>query len=108
MSFTVNAFNHEEWQRHNLRDFADFADRITFCNQSECGDGQFEGEWYFIDDQPLANLDRVIYFGSFGSDHSPGASSYTNAEIFDGIDELADFTLRAQEWESRPEYDDQP
>lgn len=110
MSFTINAFNHTEWERLGLADFGDFADQISECNQSEYGDGQLEGEWFFVPDAPLPNGDRVIYFGSWGNNNSPGASSYTNAEIFDGTDpnELAEFTLRVQEWEGRPEYDDQP
>ncbi len=37
----------------------------------------------FIPDKRLPNNDAVIYFGTVGNDHSPGASSYTHAEIFD-------------------------
>jgi hypothetical protein len=108
MPVTINAFNHEQWQRHGLKDYADFAEHATFCNQAEYGDGQLEGEWFYIDDEPLPNGSRVIYFGSFGNDNSPGASAYTNAEVFDGgdPDEMAEFTLRAREWEAKPEYID--
>jgi hypothetical protein len=106
MPVTINAFNHAAWERRGLKDYADFAECVTFCDQSEYGDGQLEGEWFFIDDEPLPNGNRVIYFGSFGNDNAPGASAYTNAEVFDGSDpdEMAEFTIRAQEWEGKPEY----
>lgn len=108
MSFTINAFNHTEWERLGLADFGDFADQISECNVGEDSFSGY-GEWFFVPDEPLPNGDRVIYFGSWGNDNSPGASMYTNAEIFDGSDpdELAEFTLRVKEWESKPEDDDQ-
>ncbi len=110
MAFTVCAFNHAEWQRLGLQDYADFADRVTECNQGEEGDGSGYGEWFFVPDEPLPNGNRVIYFGSWGSDHSPGASQYTHATIFnmDDPDEAAEYTLRVHEMESQPEYDEQP
>jgi hypothetical protein len=109
MSFTLNAFNHTEWKRLGLADFGDFADQISECNVGEDSFSGY-GEWFFVPDEPLPNGDRVIYFGSWGNDNSPGASMYTNAEIFDGSDpdELAEFTLRVQEWEAKSEYEDQP
>ncbi len=106
MPRTINAFNHAEWERHGLKDYGDFAERVTHCNQAEYGDGQLEGEWFFIDEEPLPNGNRVIYYGSFGNDNAPGASMHTHATIFDGSDpdELAELTIRAQEMESQPEY----
>jgi hypothetical protein len=108
MSFRISAFNHDEWKRLGLADFADFADCITERNVGEDAFSGY-GEWFYVPDEPLPNGDRVIYFGSWGNDHSPGASSYTHAEVFDGNDpdEMAEFTLRVQEWESKPEHDDQ-
>lgn len=108
MSFTINAFNHYEWARHGLAAFSDFADQISECNVGEDAFSGY-GDWFFVPNDPLPNGDRAIYFGSWGNDNSPGASSYTFAEIFDGSDpdELAEFTIRAREWESKPEYDDQ-
>lgn len=109
MSFTINAFKHEEWQRLGLADFADFADRITECNVGEDSFSGY-GEWFYVPDEPLPNGDWVIYHGTWGNDNSPGASMYTYAEIFDGSDpdEMAEFALRQRDWESKPEYDDQP
>ena len=105
MPFTINAFNHAEWQRHGLADYSDFADQITECI---VGEDSFSGcgEWFFVPDEPLPNGDRVIYFGSWGNDNSPGASTYTNAEIFDGndADDLCAFEDRVNHWESQPEY----
>lgn len=105
MPFTINAFNLDEWERHGLADFGDFADQITECNTGEDSFSGF-GEWYFVPDEPLPNGDRVIYFGSWGNDNSPGASMYTNAEIFDVLDpnQLIEFSKRVDHWESQPEY----
>jgi len=105
MNFTINAFNHAEWQRHGLADFEDFADQITECNMGEDSFSGF-GEWYFIPEEPLPNGERVIYYGSWGNDNSPGASSYTYAELFDVTDpdELAVFALRVEFMEGQPEY----
>ena len=108
MGYSISAFNHEEWQRRSLSDFGDIADQITEFNVGEDAFSGY-GEWFFVPDEPLPNGDRVIYFGSWGNDNSPGASSYTNAEIFDSNDpdEMADFALRVQHFENQPEYDDQ-
>ena len=35
MPFTINAFNHDEWERQGLADFSEFADQITECNMGE-------------------------------------------------------------------------
>jgi hypothetical protein len=105
MPFTINAFNDEEWKRHGLADYSDFADRITECNVGEDSFSGF-GEWFFVPDETLPNGDRVIYFGSWGNDNSPGASTYTNAEIFDALDpdQLVEFSKRVDHWENQPEY----
>ena len=105
MSFTISAFNHDEWNRYSLADFSDYADQITEVNVSEDAFSG-NGDWYFIPNEPLPNGDRVIYFGSWGNDNSPGASTYTNAEIFDVLDpnQLIEFSKRVDHWESQPEY----
>lgn len=106
MPFTVNAFNHAEWERHSLQDFGDFSESVEYVNQQpDFGDCDC-GDWYFIPDDPLPYGERVIYFGSFGNDHSPGASVYTYAELFDMDDEddTAEFERRKRCWESAPEY----
>lgn len=105
MPFTINAFNHDEWERHGLADFGDFTDQISECNMGEDAVSGF-GEWYFVPEEPLPNNDRVIYFGSWGNDNSPGASTYTNAEIFDGDlpSDMSDFAERVEHWEDQPEY----
>lgn len=105
MPFTINAFNHEEWNRQGLADYSEFADRITECNVGEDSYSGF-GEWFYVPDEPLPNGDRVVYFGSWGNDNSPGASTYTNAEIFDALDpeQLVEFSERVDHWESQPEH----
>ncbi len=109
MSFTINAFNHAEWQRHGLADFGDYAECVIEFNVGEDSFSGY-GEWYFVPDEPLPSGDRVIYFGSWGNDHSPGASTYTHATIFDGDDpeELAEYTVRVRDLETQPEFDEQP
>jgi hypothetical protein len=110
MSKTICAFNHDEWRRYGLANFSDFAELINEANVSENGDGTSFGEWWYAPDEPLPSGHRVIYFGSWGNDHSPGASMCTYATLFDGNDpdEMADFALRVRELESQPEFDDQP
>ncbi len=105
MPFIINAFNHEEWKRHGLAEYGEFADRITECNVGEDSYSGY-GEWFFVPDEPLPNGDRVIYFGSWGNDNSPGASTYTNAEIFDALDpdQLVEFSKRVDHWENQPEH----
>lgn len=105
MPFTICAFNHAEWERLGLADYGDFAEQISECNVGEDAFSGF-GAWFYVPDEPLPNGDRVIYFGSWGNDNTPGASMYTHAEIFDGNDpaELAEFDRRVKHWESQPEY----
>ena len=107
MPFTISAFNHDEWKRHGLADFSEFADKIIEVNVDE-DEFSGNGEWFFVPPEPLPNGDRVIYFGSWGNDNSPGASSYTNAEIFDalGPDQLIEFSNRVDHWENQPEFSD--
>lgn len=104
MSFTVNAFDHDKWRRLGLSEFADFADLITRRNA-----GEDYGEWFYVPDEPLPTGERVIYYGSWASDHSPGASQHTHATLFDVSDpgELADFAERVRDLEAQPEHDDQ-
>ena len=105
MSFTISAFNHDEWNRCSLADFSDFADQIAEVNVSEDAFSGF-GDWFFVPNEPLPNGDRVIYFGSWGNDNSPGASMYTHAEIFDALDpdQLIEFSKRVDHWENQPEF----
>ena len=83
------------------------ADMVTECNQGEDTFSGY-GKWFFIPDDPLPNNDRVIYFGTWGNDNSPGASSYTNAEIFEmnDPDDAADYEKRVNDWEGQPEYEE--
>lgn len=107
MPFTLSSFNHDEWERHGLAKFSDYADRITECNLGDGSYGAF-GKWFFVPNEPLPSGDRVIYFGRWGNDDSPGASSYSHAEIFDvanPVDAKA-FENRVRHWESQPEYAD--
>lgn len=101
---TFCALNSKEWDEAGLADYEDFSDKVTFCNQIECGDVT-TGEWYYIPDEPRDDGSRVIYSGTFGNDNSPGASSYTHAEVY-APDELAMFEIAKENWEKSTEYDE--
>jgi hypothetical protein len=79
-----------------LKDFGDFADCVEYVNQREYGDGQLEGQWWYDDDEH-----STIYYGSFGNDNSPGASSCTYAEVYD---DKTEYLLACAEWMAAPEY----
>jgi len=114
MPFTVQASDHAEWEQNSLADYGDFSDMVEYVNQGEDAFSGY-GDWFYIPDEPLAPMkdvgeykanERVIYFGSYGNDNSPGASHYTHAEIFDMDDEedAAEFAKRKAEWEAMEEY----
>lgn len=79
-----------------MKDFCDYSDCIEYVNQSEYGDGQLEGEWYYGDDEAL-----TIYSGTFGNYNSPGASCYTTSETFETEEE---YRCQLQQWADQPEY----
>lgn len=98
----IEASNYKQWKKFSLLDYADYADCVTYCNQSEYGDGQLSGDWYYVDDEK-----RVVYVGSFGNDNAPGADHYTSAEVFMGDEELTGemtYAERVAELEAMPEY----
>src|SRR5579863_1331539 len=105
MPFTICAFNQAEWDHFGLADFSDFAEMISECNVGEDSFSGF-GEWFFAPDEPLPSGHRVIYFGSWDNDNSPGASTYTHAELFDmaDVDDAEAFERRAENWENEPEH----
>lgn len=93
------AFDHKAWAEAGLKDFSEYADKVTYINQSEYGDGQLEGEWFYADDAT-----RTIYSGTFGNYNSPGASSYTYADVY-GDEEAYRFAVSV--FESNPEWYDE-
>jgi hypothetical protein len=98
MSNYYNASEYAKWEAAGLKDFADFAECVEFVNQSEYGDDQLEGQWYYCDDATL-----TIYSGSFGNYHTSGASHYTYAEVY-SEEERADYEAAKADWEAQPEY----
>jgi hypothetical protein len=97
--FTFTASDYKTWESEGLKDFDDFAECVEYVNQSEYGDGQLEGEWYYGDDDTL-----VIYSGSFGNYNSPGATHFTQAEKFATEEEYKEELAK---WEATPEYIDE-
>lgn len=114
MSFTVKASDHSEWEKNSLEDFCDFSDKIEYVNQGEDAFSGY-GEWHYIPDEPLAPMkdvgeykanERVVYYGTYGNDNSPGASHYTYGEIFDMDDEedAAEYNRVVARWKEQDEY----
>ena len=73
-------------------------DCAEYINQEDDYGDSMRGEWYVVNDER-----SIIYGGTFGNDHSPGAMDYTWAEVYDA-DEGDDFNRRAKELEACPEY----
>lgn len=96
-STTYNAFRHKEWKAAGLKNYEDFADMVEYVNQSPDYGDSLCGEWWYEDEETL-----TIYSGSFGNDHSPGASSYTYANVYDS---KVNYEKAVKEWEAEPEYD---
>ena len=92
MSVTsYKAFDNQEWTKAGLYDFNDISEMVTYINQTELGDGQLEGEWYYCDDESI-----TIYHGTFGNDNAPGASLYTSADVYDDVEEYEAESLRLE------------
>lgn len=96
MSKTYYAHEYKTWDDANLKDFGDFCDIIQYVNQSEYGDGQYQGQWYFDDKDAM-----TIYSGTFGNEWSPGSSHYTVADVYESAEE---FRANLAAWEALPEY----
>jgi len=99
MSNIYSAFDNHTFQLCGFKDFNLYCEKINYVNQKEYGDGQMEGEWYWIDYK-----EWTIYTGAFGNYNSPGASCYTHAVQFDPDEEALKFLKACEFWEGMPEY----
>jgi hypothetical protein len=88
--------NHNEWEAAGLKDYGDFAECVSFLSQRPDYGGSDRGEWFYDDAETL-----TVYGGTFGNDHSPGASHYTYAEVYDCVEEYED---RVAVLEAKPEW----
>lgn len=110
MSLSFNAFNHKEWASYNLADYGDYSDKTTDINQRDDGPDSTAGTWFYIPDEPLVvegqGTFRVIYSGTWGNYNSPGADSYTNAELYDieDADDMAAFEKDSKRLDDAPEW----
>lgn len=104
MSDTVRATEYREWAALGLE--ATESWEWAYVNQDEAGPDQLRGEcWAARDDFRTTDGRRVIIRSSFGNDHSPGASHYTEAELYDATPEgEAEYTAAVDRWEDEPEY----
>lgn len=99
MRATYNRYSdRRDWESIGLKEFGDYAESVQYFNQRECFGDCLEGEWFADDPDSL-----TVYRGTFGNDHSPGASIYTWAEVYDGPTE---FATRVKTLESFPEWMD--
>jgi hypothetical protein len=106
MSFTLNAFNQAEWQRHGLADYCDYCDMILECNVGEDSFSGY-GEWFYVPDDAACPTTTESSISAHGATTTRrGQAMYTHAEIFDmtNADDAAEFAERVQHWESQPEY----
>ena len=105
MSLNLTGWNHREWEKLGLEDYGQFCHKSTECNVGEDHYSGY-GRWFYIPEKPLANNTAVVYWGTWGNDNSPGASSYTYAEIFDLSDkeDAQEYKERKEYWEGQPEY----
>ncbi len=69
---------------------------MEYVNQEEDGCDSLSGDWWLADDDAL-----TIIHGTFGNDHSPGASHYTYADVYDNEEEYREALA---EWEGKEEY----
>ena len=84
------------WNAESLKPYGSYSECVTYCNQSEDYADSMRGDWYYCDDDT-----ETVYFGTFGTYHSPGASHYTHAETFRNREEY----LAAKDFcEAQPEY----
>jgi hypothetical protein len=98
MSNSYRASDHKKWASAGLKDYGDFSDCITYCNQAEDYCDSLRGDWFYGDDTT-----RTIYSGSFANDHSPGSDENTWAVVYDTEKE---YQKALAEWEEYPEYEE--
>ncbi len=108
MSLTIDATDYRSWEAYGLLDYEDYAERVSEYNQRELGDIT-EGSWFYADTTRLVNeqgVFRVIYSGSWGNYNSPGANSFTRAELYDINEpqEEEDFKRDKASLEAEPEW----
>jgi hypothetical protein len=107
-TITINAFNHREWSLYGLDSIQDM-DCVEYVNQGDDYGDSLRGDWFEVLEQTVSRdgvTFRVIIHGTFANDHSPGASCYTWANLYDmaDADEMAEFAADCLRWESFPEY----
>ncbi|MBN9519369.1 hypothetical protein J0H58_12740 [bacterium] len=109
MSVKINLLHRNEWNKHGLLKYSELIDQpITKCNTGQDESGEY-GEWYFVPEAPLPSGRRVIYYAYFGAHLPREDAPWIFAELFDPTDdELAEYTLRVQQWQGQPERDPQP
>lgn len=101
---TYCAFDHKDWDAAGLKDVGSL-DYMEFVNEREDGFDQSAGEWYCVDEKAM-----TIYYGTYGNYNSPGASSFTYADVYEQGEEEK-FNAAVAKWESKPERletDDEP
>ena len=97
MPYNICALNYKEWEKYNLENYCDFSEKLTEYDMRTIGDS-VKGCWYYIPEGQT-----IIHFGEWGEYNSPGASSYTWANIYDE-DETEDFLKHKKELEDSEKW----
>lgn len=93
----LNAHNDRaEWESRGLKEFGDYAESVEYVYDQPDYEGSNRGEWFYADDET-----QTLYTGTYGNDHSPGASMYTWAEIFTDADI---YRFHVDKWNKAPAY----
>lgn len=95
MNTYFRASDHKEWDAAGLDKLLQSLE-MEYCNQAPDYGDSYSGDWFACDDKT-----RTVFHGTFGNDHSPGASQYTYAMRHD--DEEG-YRKQVAAWEKAPEY----
>jgi hypothetical protein len=96
-STNYQASDYAAWESAGLKDFGDYSDSVEYRNEWPSDFGDSAGEWFYADDGTL-----TIYSGTYANDHSPGASHYTSADVYD---DRSEYLADAKKWSDKPEID---
>jgi hypothetical protein len=88
---SIGGYDHRSWDKYKLKEYGDFAEKCTAVETYVYGDDTTAGWWYYVDEEihevPDEGKFRTVYEGTWGSTHSPGASHFTHAGLYDVDDE---------------------
>ncbi len=104
----ISAHDHHEFENFKLKEFNEYSSQIHSCDQHTFGEDTI-GEWFYVDEGPVVSSKgsyKVIYHGTWGPDHSPGADCFTTASLYytDDENDMAQFVIDLKQWQDLPEW----